>query len=166
MSQPPKLFISFSSKDQAKVRRLFAALEIQQVSVWDYSDEGQELTLAHELRASLKAKIDSCEYFIAVISPNSLDEKIGRDPRFEVRYAIESGKAGNHRVLPLLLDSPPEQWLVLYEELQPLLRIAFNDDCEEHFEDTVRRICQWLSTPYKPTLLSDPRVFLDRKSVV
>lgn len=162
MSQKPNLFISFSSRDQSKVRRLFAGLELQNVSVWDYSDAGHELPLAQDLKSSLKAKIDSCEYFIAVISPSSIDDKTGRDPRFEVRYAIESGKTNNNRVLPLLLDSPPDQWLSFYQELEAILRITFNDDSEERFEDTIRRICEWVSVVYIPSCLRDPRVFFSK----
>lgn len=159
MSEKPEVFISFSGKDQRKVRQLFSALEIQNVLVWDYSDEGQELPIAQDLGASLKAKIDSCEYFIAVISPNSVDENIGSDPYLEVRYAIDSGKGKNNRILPLLLDAPSDQWLTLYEELKRVLWIPFKDDGAERFEDTIRRICDWLSAPYIPPSLKDPRVF-------
>src|SRR6266849_10449256 len=104
MSSQTKLFISFSSKDQVKIRSLFAALEIQGVKVWDYSDEGQELPVGSELRASLKASIDSYEYFIAIVSPNSIDQNLSHDPYFEVRYAIDSGKLKNKQLLPVLLD--------------------------------------------------------------
>ena len=159
MSQTPKVFISFSGKDQLKVRKLFSALEIQKVPVWDYSDDGQELPIAQNLGASLRAKIDSCEYFIAVISPNSIDENIGSDPHLEVRYAIDSGKTKDNRILPLLLDEPSDHWLSLYQELKRVLWIPFNDDGGEGFEDTIRRICEWLSATYIPASLTDPRVF-------
>jgi len=159
MSEKPEVFISFSGKDQRKVRQLFSALEIQNVPVWDYSDEGQELPIAQDLGISLKAKIDSSEYFIAVISPNSLDENLGSDPRLEVRYAIDSGKGRNNRILPLLLDDPSDQWLNLYEELKCIRWIPFNDGSEARFDDTVREICNWLAVPYTPSALTDPRVF-------
>jgi tetratricopeptide (TPR) repeat protein len=158
MSSQPKLFISFSSRDQVKIRRLFAALDIQGVEVWDYSDEGHELPVGSELRASLKVSIDSYEYFIAIISPNSIDQNLSHDPYFEVRYAIDSGKLKNKRLLPILLDNP-EQWLKLYPELAPILRITLDHKSEERFESAIRRICDWLSTSYTPSSLKDPRTF-------
>jgi Tetratricopeptide repeat. len=162
MSQEPNLFISFSSRDQSEVRKLFFALEIQNISFWDYSDEGQELPLAHELDTSLKEKIDSSEYFIAIITPHTIDEQIGRHTRLEVRYAIDRGKVQQKRILPVLLNSPSEQWLSLYPELQPILHLSLNSDHPERFEDTIRRICQWMSVSYIPSSLKDPRVFFAR----
>src|SRR5215211_2155051 len=96
-----RVFISFSGKDRPKIRKLFSALELQKSDVWDYSKAGQELPLANDLSDALKRKIDSCEYFIAVISASSIDETIGFDPRLEVQYAIESGKAESNRLLPV-----------------------------------------------------------------
>lgn len=159
MSQAPKLFISFSSQDQNEVRKLFSALEIQNIKVWDYSDVGQELPLAHQVSDSLKQKIDQCEYFIAIISPNTIDEVIGKYTRFEVRYAIECGKHRQRRILPVLLNNPSEHWLNLYKELAPILRINLNTNNSERFEDTIRRICEWSSVSYIPSSLRDPRVF-------
>lgn len=155
-----EVFISFSSKD-LPVRKLFAALQIQNIDVWDYSDEGEELPLAYRLSASLKTKIDECEYFIAVISPNSIDPVIGPAPIAEVRYALESGKAKKNRFLPLLLDGPTDKWLDVYPELKPdpALWAVFDHENDERFENTIRRICEWLSTPYLPSSLKDPRVF-------
>lgn len=159
MSRAPNLFISFSSKDKSEVRKLFFALEIQKISFWDYSDEGQELPLAHELDDSLKEKIDSCEYFIAIISPHTIDEQLGRYTRLEVRYAIDRGKVKQKRFLPVLLNNPSDQWLGLYAELQSILRISLDPDHPDRFEDTIRRICQWMSVSYIPTSLRDQRVF-------
>ena len=162
MSGTPKLFISFSTADQQSVRKLFAALEIQNISVWDYSDEGRELPLAHELRASLKKRIDLCAYFLAVISPNSINENISRTSRFEVSYAIESGKAKDNTILPVLLHNPSDEWLSLFPELEPVLRITLDDETDERFEETIRRTCQWLSVAYTPSALKDPRVFFTK----
>src|SRR5262250_3045152 len=99
-----EVFVSFSSRD-VSVGKLFSALETQNVKVWDFSAPGQELPVGHQLSASLKAKIDECEYFIAVISPNSLDASIGPTPIFEVQCALSLGKLAKNRVLPLLLDN-------------------------------------------------------------
>jgi len=162
MSEAPKLFISFSSRDQVKIRRLFAALEIQEISVWDYSDQGQELILGRDLRASLKEKIDLCEYFIAIISPSSIDQQLSDAPHREVRHAINSCKLANSRILPVLLDNPHSEWLCLYPELEPILRIKLEDESEVQLEDATRRICEWLSVSYAPSSLKDARVFFTK----
>lgn len=154
-----EVFISFSSKD-LPVGKLFSALQSQSIKVWDYSAEGQELAVGHRLSSLLKSKIDSCEYFIAVISPNSLNRAIGETPIFEVEYAIASGKAANNRLLPLLLNDP-SQWLETYPELKhdPTLGDVFDYQNEDRFENTVRRICEWLAVKYVPTSLRDKRAF-------
>lgn len=159
MSETPKLFISFSSRDQVKIRKLFAALEIQEISVWDYSDQGQELILGRNLRASLTEKIDLCEYFVAIISPSSIDKDLSKAPYLEVRHAINSCKLANNRILPLLLDNPPSDWLRLYPELESILRINLEGGSEVPLEDAIRRICEWLSVSYAPSSLKDSRVF-------
>ncbi|MDQ3130702.1 MAG: TIR domain-containing protein [Acidobacteriota bacterium] len=160
MSQFPKVFISFSSKDQNEVRKLFSALEIQNVKVWDYSGAGQELPLAHQVSDSLKKRIDECDYFIAIISPITIDEEIGRHTRFEVRYAIECGKLQPDRILPVLINNPADNWLSLYDELKSVLRINNLDtDNPSSFEDNIRKICEWLSVSYVPSSLRDSRVF-------
>lgn len=154
-----RVFISFSGQDRPKIRKLFSALELQKADIWDYSDAGQELPLAHDLSEALRRKINSCEYFIAVISANSIDETIGFDARLEVRYAIAAGKAERSRILPVILSDAPVEWMSLYERLRRLLRVHFDDDSAPQFNDTIRRICDWLGITYKPPSLSDPRVF-------
>ncbi len=153
------VFVSFSSKD-VSVGKLFSALETQNIKVWDYSDQGQELPLAHQLSASLKAKIDACEYFIAVISPNSIDRQMGARPIFEVQYALSLGKLPKNQLLPLVLNSP-SNWLDVYPEFrrEETLWDVFDHENEDRFQNTIRRICEWLSVPYVPSSLRDPRAF-------
>jgi len=159
MCPTPKLFISFSSRDQSKVRKLFAALEIQNLNVWDYSEEGQELPLGASVAASLKAKIDQCDYFLAIISPTSIDQRLAPTPRLEVRYAIDSGKLDQTRILPVLLDNPPDEWLELYPELRCIRWTSFRHEDGAEFENTIREICERLSARYTPSSLKNPRVF-------
>src|SRR5687768_10731801 len=109
MTASPSVFISFSERDNSTIRELFAGLGIQRVDFWDYGDAGQELHPGESLQPALAAKIDSSDYFVAIISANSINRTISNAPFFEVRYAIDSGKA-NDRVIPLILDDPPAEW--------------------------------------------------------
>ncbi len=154
-----RIFISFSGKDRPKIRKLFSALQLQKADIWDYSDAGQELPLGHDLSKALKEKIDSCEYFIAVISASSIDEKISIDPKLEVQYAIESGKAETNRIIPVVLNDAPPDWMSLYERLRRLVRINFEDDGTTQFDDTVRRICDGVGIAYTPPSMLNPGVF-------
>ncbi|MCD9186227.1 MAG: TIR domain-containing protein [Pyrinomonadaceae bacterium] len=158
----PKIFISFSSRDQNEVRKLFSALHHQNIDVWDYSGDGQELPLAHSLEASLKRKIDECDYFIAVISPNSIHEEIGRHTRFEVLYALEQKLHEKNRILPIILDDPENKnaaWLDLYKEFRAIKWAEINFADNKSLEDNLREICDWLSVTYVPSSLRAKKVF-------
>jgi tetratricopeptide (TPR) repeat protein len=108
------------------------------------------------------AKIDLCEYFIAIISPSSIDQQLSNAPFLEVRHAINSCKLANSHILPVLLGGPPPEWLGLYPELKPILRINLEDESEVQVEDAVRRICEWLSVSYAPSALKDARTFFTK----
>ncbi len=163
MQDSPKLFISFSSQDQKEVRELFSSLKAQNINVWDYSKYGQELPLAQYVDAALAERIDSCEYFIAVVSANSTDENIGRYTHFEVQYAMDSGMLQQHRILPVLMvNSPPEKWYGAYKQMEPILRIEINPHTQANFEDAIRRICDYLGMPYIPSFLGNSQVFFSK----
>ncbi len=162
MTLSPKVFVSFSSRDKNEVRKLFSALHHQKVELWDYSDDGQELPLAHSLELSLKEKIDECDYFIAVISPNSIHEEIGRHTRFEVFYALEKEMWKQNKILPIILrNSSAEcsEWLNLYQNLETVVRVEWDFSNDEIFEDELRKMCNWLSVTYIPSSLREKKVF-------
>jgi tetratricopeptide (TPR) repeat protein len=149
MSSSPTVFVSYSGKDLKPVQKLILALKFQNVNVWDYTDKGQELDLGRDKWDLFKKRIDECEYFIAVITANSIDDRIGVDPRFEVRYAIDSGKARQNRILPILINNPPDEWMNLYSEIAGVLRPLSDNGDDALFENNVRRICKWLDVRYE-----------------
>ena len=154
----PSVFISFSERDNATIRELFVGLGIQRVDFWDYSDAGQELQPGESLQPALAAKIDSSDYFVAVISANSINRTISNAPFFEVRYAIDSGKK-NDRVIPLVLNDPPAEWKTLYKELVDRVWVVVSTANDGDIEDAIRRICERLDVNYTPPALLDPEVF-------
>lgn len=154
----PSVFISFSERDNSTIRELFAGLGIQRVDFWDYSDAGQELHPGESLQPALAARIDSSDYFVAIISANSINRTLSNAPFFEVRYAIDSGKA-NDRVIPLVLDDPPAEWKTLYSELVDRVWLVVSTANDGYTEDAVRRICERLKVPYTPPALLNPEVF-------
>jgi tetratricopeptide (TPR) repeat protein len=143
---------------------LFSALSIQQVEVWDYSREGEQLPLAQSIEESLAEKIRLCDYFLAVVSTSSTDMLLGRYTDLEVRSAIEAGLLERRRLLPLLLiTSPPTEWRGTYKEIEGLLRIELNPSDQRQFDDAVRLICEYMSVSYVSPILNDPRVFFSRR---
>lgn len=164
MSHSINLFVSFSGKDQHDMRKLFASLQLQELGVWDYSRDGQELLLGQPLDKSLMRRIDDCDYFIAVVSANSTHEQIGHNTRMEVQYAIERGLMQQGRLLPfLLLNNQPGEWPGDYGQMKGLVRAEADLGSFESLEEAVRGVCGWLSVAYVPPFLSDPRVFFARR---
>lgn len=160
----PKLFISYSSRDEAAVQMLFFALRLQRVGVWDYTREGERLPLGRFVTESLADKIGLCDYFLAVVSANSTDEDSGRHTEFEVRCAVEGGLLGRRRLLPVLLaENPPPSWRGAYAGLTGLLRVQLDCSDQKRFDDAVRNICEYLAVDYVPPVLGDPRVFFSRR---
>lgn len=160
----PKLFVSFSSKDEEAFSMLLSSLAVQHVNVWDYSREGEQLPLGHHLKGSLAGKIKLCDYFLAIVSASSTDESLGRNTDFEVHTAVESGLSERGRLLPLfLVTSPPTKWRGAYERLEGLLYVELNPSDQRRFDDAIRRICEYLSVPYVPPILNDPGVFFSRR---
>lgn len=161
---PKKLFISYSSKDRAEVSKLISALKNQKIDAWDYSRPGQDLPLARKVKDSLREEIDSREYFIAVISPNSLDRQTGQYPRFEVRYAIESGKLERYQFLPIFINAPGKKsWCRLYPEIKEFKYVEVDFSNEKKLENLTREICEWTVADYTPSPLLDNLIFFAQK---
>lgn len=142
---------------------LFSALKQQGVHVWDYSGPGEDFELSSPLKASIVKKIDANEYFIAVITPDSIHEKIGYYCRFEVLHALDTAKLRENKILPIVLCDPRAQWTEwhdLYQELAPLKRIELESFNSHNFERHLRDICRWLSVEYLPSTLRSKETFI------
>ncbi len=164
MTQPVKIFVSFSGQDQLDVRKLFDALRAQGFDVWDYSRAGQELPLGRLLDEGLTERIADCDYFIAVVSANTTDEVIGRNTLFEVERAVEMRLTERERLLPLLLlNRQPGEWSGAYRQLERLMRVEVDPRQQDSVEEAVRRVCGYVDVDYVPPLLRDPRVFFSSR---
>jgi WD40 repeat protein len=94
----PKVFISYSRKDTAIVRRVFETLEARQLRAWV---DWEGIPPSAQWWGEIQAAIEGAEAFIFVMSPESLASKVCQD---EVRHAVKHNK----RLIPLL-----------YRELEP-----------------------------------------------
>ncbi len=94
-----KLFISHSSKDDAFVRHLRAALADHGVDAWI---DSRELLSGSLLDPEIKKAIEDASAFAVVVSTDALQSKwVGK----ELRYALEVRKQrgqNHYPVIPLL----------------------------------------------------------------
>jgi hypothetical protein len=98
-------FISFSSRNRPAVREIMAGFRSQNITFWDYSDEDWSIDMTDMILSRLKKEIDQCDYFVAVVSKESLDPGIGHFTRLEVAYALEEKKLHlANRVLTIELE--------------------------------------------------------------
>jgi tetratricopeptide (TPR) repeat protein len=159
MPQPPKIFVSFSSRDIAVARRLFYSLKSQLLDVWDYSRPGEEIPLGTRIQEVLERQIDGCDYVIALLSANSMDPAVGRFTRHEIEYAIARGVLARGRLLPLqLAGSRPLAWSGVYEQLHDRLFAELDPGDRRKYEETIALVCRRLEWPYTPPFLGDPRL--------
>ncbi|MEO0082551.1 MAG: toll/interleukin-1 receptor domain-containing protein [candidate division WOR-3 bacterium] len=157
--KPPRLFISFSSRDVDFVRRLFNSLKSQGAEVWDYSRREEGITPGHDIPEVLRRQIDGSDYFITVVSRNSMDPAVGRFVRLELEHALSCGMLGQGRIIPVvLLDRVPESWRGPHKQLETTLHLDLRSDDARQYDDLIVRICRLIAIPYSPPYLGDLRL--------
>lgn len=145
------LFISFSSRDQKIVRELMADLKHQGISFWDYSELIESIRPGNDIHRRLFDEIDRCDFFLAVISKNSVDESIGRFCIEEVDYARKNGFAGQGRFIPLMLKpDEPESLESPFDVFNDLMQIELLTGNNRSWVEAVQRICLRLDIHYVP----------------
>jgi tetratricopeptide (TPR) repeat protein len=158
MAVSPRVFISFSSKDRRFVRKLFFRLKSQNVDVWDYSQSGSEIPLGKEIPDILKEKINQSDFFIPILSKNSMDPTVGRYVRIELEHALSKGLLKQGRILPLvLMSNPPKAWENEYSSLESTMHLDIDPDDQRQFEESIARISATLKVPYIPPFVSHER---------
>lgn len=160
-----RFFISFSSADKKNVREIMAGIASQNIGFWDYSDELQQINLTEEIKTRLIAEIDTCDYFVSIVSKNSSSIKKGRFTRFEVEYALE--KKGMHlagRVIVIELKGVKKfHYTGPYEPLTDYLHHDFVWNKYKYksiisYVKLVKSICQAIGIQYFPQISPHPRL--------
>ena len=150
-----KCFVSFSSRDGEFAGKLMASLQLQSVSVWDYSNAAQDIPLGASVKSRLRKRIDESAHFIAVVTAASVDPDTGKFPRFEWQYAHAQGK----RILPVTIRpfqlAKPGPDLEFLEDAKYLPFDAHDIDA---YDLAFARLCEEMGVPYSPPFLGDPRV--------
>ena len=155
----PKVFISFSSKDLGYVREIMSAFRSQNIDFWDYSDMIHEIERGTSIPDRLRAEIDACDYFLPLISSNSVDPDVGRYTYAEVEHALRTGMAGNGKIIPIVLSAiRPGKLLGPYAALEDICREEMDPDNVRSFLHSIARICHSLGVVYTPVIEAHPRL--------
>ncbi len=159
MTASPRVFISFSSRDLISVRKLFYRLKSQNVNVWDYSQRGDEIPWGKDIPRYLKQQIDASDFFIVLVSENSVNPTLSPYTKLELAYVIEKDWHTQGRILPLvLLNNPPRKWYNEFKVLNEIMRLDLNPDETKQFEETIAKISRFLNVPYVSPFLSHTRL--------
>ncbi len=156
-----KLFISFSSKDLQYVREIMSGLKSQHIDFWDYSDEIQSIEAGEKIPDRLIKEIKTCDFFLPLISKNSLDPEIGKFTRLEIEYAIKLGLLENKTIIPITLLTGTQfhhKYNGPYTELEYILHESFELNNISSYVKLLTRICARLNQTYIPQIEAHPRL--------
>lgn len=174
----PRLFFSFSGIDKPLVRQIFSRLLAQQLELWNYADEREEIPGGARIVDNLVGHIDASTIFIPLVTPNLLgSEYCAR----EAERAISREKQGLLRIIPIELLDPagplPPAWPTPFSGLQSYRYRSLDFKAlpassdplaeqlhrRERIENVIIELCRDIGVAYLPLPTMDPRLpFLDR----
>lgn len=94
-----KIFISYSRKDKAFVRKLNNAIDAAGIDAWV---DWEGIPLSSDWMSEISAAIEGGDAFIFVISPDSLKSQVCRDE-------LELGIKNNKKIIPVLYREPEKR---------------------------------------------------------
>ncbi len=160
--QPPRIFVSFSTRDRVFVRRLFARIGAQPLDLWDYSQESREIPGGADIAVYLRERIDQCRFFVPIVTANSL---ISPYTVIEVEHALSRRRRPAFDIIPLVDTDAPDArgWPPPYRELSGLRYYPITLDSRDSMEEAIQRLCADMQVGYVKPILDDPRLpFLRR----
>jgi tetratricopeptide (TPR) repeat protein len=155
------VFISFSSRDISFVREIMSGLSSQDIDFWDYSDNIYSIEAGQNIEGRLKQEIDGCDYFIPLISNNSVDKEIGRFTRMEVKYAIDIGLLNSERFIPVELNDLNSKPIVKngpYVLIKDLLYLEFELHNISSYVNLIESICKRIGKDFIPQIEAHPKL--------
>ena len=96
----PKIFVSYSRKDQQFVHRLMQDLKRYGIDIWDIESKIQ---YGDGITKTIQRGIDESDYIAVIMSPNSMNSKW---VNWEYRSAIQKNlKEGKRTILPIYYET-------------------------------------------------------------
>ena len=133
MARKTKLFLSYCEKDSDIVSKIAKDLQAQGFEVLQYCNLWKPTDLViTQLGVSVPEECEEmiarCDYFISLISSNSVSPLTGRFTAAELEYALSLYMLEDKRIVPAVLSirSPRKQWLLPFDRLEPLCNLALD----------------------------------------
>ena len=170
----PRVFVSYTRpkgdsdvarRDADFVRRVFACLKRQPLSVWIYENDGTAISAGAEVGDALRREIDACDVFLPVLS---LEAFASRWTALEVEYAAGRQASGaGLLIVPLVSRRVETDWKAAwpgpYARLRDIRYYSVDFDSAASLEQAIVELCIELRLDYRPQLPQDPRLpFIDR----
>ena len=159
MQHLPKLFISFSSKDITSIREFMTFLKTQRVDFWDYSNELEAIDAASDIFSRLVHEIETCDYFIPVISTYSVDPRVGKFTCYEVEHALKIGLLKKQKIIPIVINGEePRNWTGIYAALENVCHIKLDIRDDRTFVNAMIKLCKAIDIEFVPFVEAHPRL--------
>jgi len=102
MNKRPKIFISYSSKDEDFVQRLADGLKEQGIDVWFAKEK---IKVGDSITGKISQGLEECNFFAVVLSKNSVgSDWIKKELDSAMMKELEKKEV---RVYPILTEYPP-----------------------------------------------------------
>lgn len=157
-----KLFVSFSEQDALSVGKLLSALRKQNLTVWDYTLEGDRIGHGEVILEACKRQIGSADYFLAFVSVHTCCDS-WTYAQEETSYAVMLRDRGEKPIIVPVVDisMPVPRLSGPYVHLAGILRLEFDGRSQLSADEAVRRLCtETLQVDYIPQFKIDPRIRL------
>ncbi|MBN1927642.1 MAG: TIR domain-containing protein [Prolixibacteraceae bacterium] len=156
-----RFFISFSSRDLPAVRELMSGFRSQNIDFWDYSDEIQSIEAGQSIPERLLKEIKNADYFVPIISTNSIDPEIGKFTHLEVSYALKLGFEKKGKIIPIELQRKGDrqiQYQGEYEKLHDLKHENFELQNVTTYIEVLQAVSNRVKIPFIPFVVALPRL--------
>lgn len=155
----PKVFLCFATEDLDFVMVLFSRLKRLGVAVWDYSHRDEEIKLGEKINDSLTNRIAEADFFVPVVSFNSVNPAKACI-QHEVQVAAEKHK----KCYPVIISCRrPAEWAGAFELISDRKFMEMDHTDAAEFEEKICALCSNLNVVYEPDITDHQRLPLYRK---
>ena len=118
-----RMFFSYSHRDTSKLERLMAHLAVLRYAGTIRLIHDRQIRAGSLLTRELSARLESCDFFIAIVTPDFL---ASRSCRREMKRAIARHRAGTMQIVPVIFEhcdwkrSPLGRFLALPADGRPV----------------------------------------------
>ena len=138
-----------------------SAIKAQGIHFWDYSKDAEMIEAGKDIPRYLINKIDVSDYFVAVVSHNSLNKNTGRFTRYEMEYALKKGYLDDGRFILVYIPDRKGKYSdigIVFPQLKDIKHLDFSNDSVETYVGLQEEICHSINKVYIPEKLAHDRL--------